>query len=64
MVLSAPLRGSQIKAPGFAGGYLLSPPAVGQHQYYGFARCAELYDDLDSGLRRNDGCFGTAALAY
>jgi len=31
-----------------------NPRVAGQHQKYGFARCAELYGWLDSGLRRND----------
>ena len=29
--------------------------AVGQHLKHGFVRYADLYDKLDSGLRRNDG---------
>ncbi len=33
---------------------LTEPHVVGRHTY-GFARCAALLDELDSGLRRNDG---------
>jgi hypothetical protein len=33
---------------------------VGQHPEYGLARRAEFHDELDSGLRRNDGVAGFA----
>src|SRR5450759_1104247 len=35
--------------------HLKSPRVAGQHHKYGFVRYAELFDKLDSGLRRNDG---------
>ena len=33
-----------------------TPHAVGQHPKHDFVRYAALYNKLDSGLRRNDGC--------
>jgi hypothetical protein len=41
-----------------------STRAAGQDPIHGFVRYAELYDGLDSGLRRNDGFFGFVRCLY